>query len=248
MTNSEFELQFDVLYNSITSNQAPGLDLYEKSVILTKAQDEILKSYFLPQRNKSQVGFDGTGERQIDFSMIMESKSYGVQTFSGAVMDNKSNTMNISLEKDIFIPINEFADVARQGVSVRLNVIPISYLEYSKFSSKPFKRPYKNQAWRVLSNGDNTAEIIVGPGDVLTKYTMRYVRKPRAIILGDLEEGLTIDGVSTEQTCELDPIIHEEILQRGVELAKAIYMGDVTTQVSLGTASQTNIGVLTQSR
>ena len=52
MTNEEFSNEFDVLYNSITSNQAPGLDEYEKSVFLTKAQDEIVKSYFNPRLNK----------------------------------------------------------------------------------------------------------------------------------------------------------------------------------------------------
>ncbi len=35
--NNEFSSEFDVLYNNITSNQAPGLDDYEKSVFLTKA-------------------------------------------------------------------------------------------------------------------------------------------------------------------------------------------------------------------
>ena len=32
MTNPELENEFDILYNNITSNQAPGLDAYEKSV------------------------------------------------------------------------------------------------------------------------------------------------------------------------------------------------------------------------
>ena len=44
MTNNEFSNEFDVLYQNITSNQAPGLDEYEKSVFLSKAQDEIVKS------------------------------------------------------------------------------------------------------------------------------------------------------------------------------------------------------------
>ena len=38
MTLAEFSDQFDVLYNNITSNQAPGLNEYEKSVVLTKAE------------------------------------------------------------------------------------------------------------------------------------------------------------------------------------------------------------------
>mgnify|MGYP006975185555 CR=1 FL=1 len=36
MTNNEFSNEFDVLYQNITSNQAPGLDEYEKSVFLSK--------------------------------------------------------------------------------------------------------------------------------------------------------------------------------------------------------------------
>lgn len=76
MTNSEFSNEFDVLYNNITSNQAPGLDEYEKSVFLTKAQDEIVKAYFNPKTNKVQEGFDGNEKRQIDFSMIMRSATF----------------------------------------------------------------------------------------------------------------------------------------------------------------------------
>ena len=63
MTNPEFSNEFDVLFNNIMSNQAPGLDEYEKSVFLTKAQDEIVKSYFLPQTNKSMQGFDGNEKK-----------------------------------------------------------------------------------------------------------------------------------------------------------------------------------------
>jgi hypothetical protein len=81
MTNLEFSNEFDVLYNNITSNQAPGLDEYEKSVFLTKAQDEIVKAYFNPRLNKTQEGFDGNEKRQIDFSMIMRSVKYEALAF-----------------------------------------------------------------------------------------------------------------------------------------------------------------------
>lgn len=52
----EFSNSFDILYNNIMSNAAPGINEYEKSVLLTKAQDEILKNYFNPQGNKYQEG------------------------------------------------------------------------------------------------------------------------------------------------------------------------------------------------
>lgn len=326
MTNLEFSNEFDVLYNNITSNQAPGLDEYEKSVFLTKAQDEIVKAYFNPKTNKVQEGFDGNEKRQIDFSMIMRSYTFknsifvpvtpedgietlpdgpmkvpqkhlnalvsstqkdwvtvdkidsikvpsgwtlgevvvidrpdGLQDISAAVLspfkdaffDNRSNTKAVELNKDVLMFINEYVIVTRGEQKVRLTVVPINYNEYSRLMSKPYKRPLKFNAWRLLDNSDakNRAELIVGPNDTITQYTIRYVKRPNPIVLSDLEEGLSLgDNVSTETPCELDPILHPEILQRAVELAKAAYTGDLTSQVALGQNSQTNMGIVTQSR
>lgn len=247
MTNQEFSDQFDILYNNITSNQAPGLDEYEKSVFLTKAQDEIVKAYFNPRLNKPQEGFDDNEKRQIDFSMIMRTKTY--DTFTAATFDNKNNSKRVALDKDIMMFINEFADVTRDGKSIRLTVIPIDYREYSRLMSKPYKRPLQYQAWRILDNSNsvNNAELVIGPNDTLTKYSIRYVKRPKAIILSNLD-GVSLDGVSEKQECELDPILHPEILQRAVELAKAAYTGDLNSQLALGQASQTNMGIVAQSR
>ena len=38
MTTQEFSNEFDILYNNIMSNSAPGLNEYEKSIFLTQAQ------------------------------------------------------------------------------------------------------------------------------------------------------------------------------------------------------------------
>ena len=358
MTNPEFSNEFDVLYNNIMSNAAPGLDECEKSVFLTKAQDEIVKSYFNPRLNKSQEGFDGNEKRQIDFSMITKVKKYGSANFEEPLLDNKPNTKRVVLSSgdeasDIMMFINEFADVARgnaeevtenkvrvyyeyngnsevplftdrvgytiesltsdiqpsttyfaevneysKGIHLiidvykdenhtedvctikinisnesipesfdgqvtevsfstytytkgqttpRLTVIPLDYREYVRLMSKPYKRPLKNQAWRLVTNDDNIncAEIIIGPEDVLSSYVIRYIKKPRAIRLSTFDAGVTLDGESTEQACELDSILHQEILQRAVELAKAAYTGDLNSQLALGVNSQTNVGMVT---
>ena len=52
MTIKEFSDEFDILYNNINSNQAPGLNDYEKSIFLTKAQEELILSYYSNIRNK----------------------------------------------------------------------------------------------------------------------------------------------------------------------------------------------------
>lgn len=252
MSNEEMSNEFDVLYNNIMGgdNVAPGLDEYEKSVFLTKAQDEIVKDYFNPRLNKSMEGYDGNQKRQIDFSMIMRTVSYPAAEAENAELDNRDNSKRFNIADDVMMFINEFVDVTRNTKNVRLTVIAIGYDEYARVMQKPYKRPQHYQAWRILDNADskNKAEIVVGTKDVITKYTIRYVKRPRAIILQDLDGDVTLDGVQEKQTCELDPILHPEILQRAVELAKAAYVGDINTQLALGQASQTNIGAVQQAR
>ena len=341
MKVDEVSNELYIINNNITSNQAPGLDEYEKSVFLTKAQDEIIKSYFNPRLNKTQEGFDGNERRQIDFSMILKSKviyptnvvrsrNFEFSTYNGneynneqlkdieltftvpynkipvkvnnasvhnntvsiyvdkpyellkyidtnyhtfqipedqsyqefsitigdhdwnnPQFDTRENTKSVSLPSDILMLINEYAGVIRDGENKRLVVIPISYTEYSRVMSKPFKRPLKNQAWRLLEGtGDNKlADIIIGANDILKTYGIRYLKRPNPIVLVDLTgSDLSINGEHIVTPCELDEILHPEILQRAVELAKAAYIGDLNSQVALGQTSGTNMGIVTQSK
>lgn len=286
MSVEEMDNMFDVLYNNITSNQAPGLNAYEKSVFLTKGQDEIMKNYFNPKSkgNNTQEGFDGSAKRQVDFSMLTtvattSSTTYSYSLVSGKtdkdgrlvysklnvlnsipkstysyteaydsegnvlkdtmgnalyirnegtdisgfdtpLFDMRGNTKSITLPSKLMYAINEMVEVNRNNKKALLQVVPIKFDEYSRLMCKPYKRPLKYQAWRLTNNDVvNKADIVVGPSDTLIKYTIRYVRRPNPIIVSDLD-GLTIEGKSTATECELDPILHEEILQRAVELAK----------------------------
>lgn len=222
MTVEEMDNMFETLYNNITSNQAPGLNAYEKSVFLTKAQDEIVKNYFNPKSkgNPTQDGFDASQKRQVDFSMLT-TVSVISSGFGASMFDGRTNTKSVSLPARLMMAINESVEVTRKGKNTLLQVIPIKFDEYSRLMSKPYKRPLKYQAWRLInSDTANKADIVVGPSDAITKYTIRYIRRPKPIVVSDLD-GLTIEGVGSTSECELDPILHEEILQRAVELAKA---------------------------
>ena len=50
-------------------------------------------------------------------------------------------------------------------------------------------------------------------------YKIRYSKKPNPIILIDLEDDLSINGISEESECELDSSLHRTILDRAVALA-----------------------------
>lgn len=329
MNVNELSNEFDVLYNNIMSNAAPGLNEYEKSVFLTKAQNEIIFNHFNPNGNKYKEGFDNSPKRQIDFSeLIMQSGDiitgvnasgtiggiYFYAREAGTLGNNITITIVIgssavsvtgtaitltcsatatiatikallntnsivryllNVEKTTIIttPITASGPTALMGGagstiipfdlrgqifvlpnnvllilnevytnnSITYRVVPIDFQEYDRVMSKPFKEPLKYQVWRLIKDGATAGipnvEIIPHSGtSVNSTYNVRYIKRPQPIILVALDTayaGLTIDGQSAISECELNPIVHREILDRAVELAKSAYIGDLTSTVQL---------------
>lgn len=240
--NDELTNGFDILYNNISSNASPGLNEYEKSVILTKAQIEVLKNYFNPKGNKYKEGFDGSQKRQIDFSnLIKVVKPEESNSLMNSVQKMDERSTLYEVPEDVLFVLNETANVVYDGkYKHKVDIVPLRYDEYSMMVSKPFKQPYKHQGWRMINaTSQRLVEVIVKEGAEISDYTMRYVRYPRPIILIDLEdEGLSIQGENKVSECELDRSLVDEILQRAVEIAKGAYTGDLGTVVQLGQRSE----------
>lgn len=244
MTTQEFSNEFDVLYNNIMSNQAPGLDEYEKSVFLTKAQLEILKNYFNPKGNKYGQGLDENAKRQIDFSTLIAVAMPSQYTPDGSYVKFDDRSQLYKMPQDILLMLNETGINTVDGVKRLISIIPMNYEEYARLMSKPWKQPLKNQGWRLFqSTGgvDFISEVVIKYNSSLTDYKIRYVKRPKPIILANLADeysNVSIEGINTITECELDPILHPEILQRAVELAKSAYTGDLKSSVELGQRSE----------
>lgn len=251
MTTQEFSTEFDVLYNNIASNGAPGINEYEKSVFLTKAQNELIKAYFLKVSNKLQSGYDDNALQQTNFSNLIVLKTYQNNDLEEAKYSSIANSKSVVMPKNSLFILNEQLLVTdTNNKNKTLIVVPINGDAYSRLLSKPFKRPLKNQAWRLDVNMESTedeqyADLIPTAGTTIKGYQIRYVKKPTPIILTTLEDGITIDGEFEEMTCKLNPILHPEVLQRAIELAKASYTGELTNMLQLGYTSQTGIGQTT---
>lgn len=244
MTTQEFSNEFDVLYNNIMSNQAPGLDEYEKSVFLTKAQLEILKNYFNPKGNKYGQGFDENAKRQIDFSTLITVARPPQYTPGGGYVKFDDRSQLYKMPQNILLMLNETGINTVDGVKRLISIIPMNYEEYARLMSKPWKQPLKNQGWRLFqstSGVDFISEVVIKYNSSLTDYKIRYVKRPKPIILANLADeysNVSIEGINTVTECELDPILHPEILQRAVELAKSAYTGDLKSSVELGQRSE----------
>ena len=234
MLVEEMSDQFDVLYNNIMSNAVPGLNEYEKSVFLTKAEYELVKNYFNPQGNKYREGFDDSAKRRIDFSMLMQTATLTRNSQQGF----NPNSVLYSLPLNILVIVNEQV-VLKSGNTVKgiRQVIPISYDEYTRLMSRPYKQPLKSQAWELMTGQNSSrtvSELILNNNDksYIPEFRIRYVRKPKPIIIEDLDV-VSIEGVSEKTECELNPAIHQEIVQRAVELAKAAYSSDQSGQAQM---------------
>ena len=155
MTTQEFSNEFDILYNNIMSNQAPGLDEYEKSVFLTKAQSELLKNYFNPKGNKYQEGFDDSGKRQYDFSkLIRVATLFSINTVKERITEDQKidrRSIPFIFPEDYFISVNEVISDSK----TQYTVIPLTHEEYSRLMLKPYAYPVKKAAWRLFSDKKN---------------------------------------------------------------------------------------------
>lgn len=186
MTTTEFSNEFDILYNNISSNQAPGLDEYEKSVFLTKAQDELVKAYFNPLTVKTNQGFDASSKRQYDFSTLIKTASIDLNSIwitdsegfnSVTPIKDTSNLIKkidfrselCGLPSDVFLIVNEILEFNKiqKGTSppkmtpfTSFSIVPISYTDYTRIMLKPYHYPVKRSAWRLINGTYNSADII----------------------------------------------------------------------------------------
>jgi len=237
MNVTEFSQEFDTLYNNIKSQSSPGLDEYEKSVFLTKAQEELIKNYFNPKSNKLQEGFDDNEKRQIDFSEIIKVTNVTVSTpIAGQYISIDDRAQMFLLPAETFLITNEQVTLEDDLTEdkFKVTVVPINYKEYDRIMAKPYKEPLKRQCWRMIQSNSTSpvnsqgqqmvSEIISRTGTTVDKYVIRYVKKPQPIILASLTPwDLSINGVTGISECELNPIVHREILDRAIELAKVHY-------------------------
>lgn len=155
MITQEFSTEFDVLYNNVTSNQAPGLNEYEKSVFLTKAENQLVREHFNPRADAANGGFDGSQQRQYDFSCLLRTESlYNINTYADRIgeaekLDKRS--LVFLFPENYFLAVNEILSDDRYQYSV----LPISYSEYQRLMLKPYNFPVKRGAWRLITDKKN---------------------------------------------------------------------------------------------
>lgn len=220
MTTQEFSLEFDLMYNNIMSNQAPGLSEYEKSLFLTQAQEALVLDIYSGKLGSS---FESTEEVTDYLSPLVKQATYTTKV-EGKGLDSRSVFFNI--DTDIWFKTGEKAiikdDSLKCGNSTEreVDVVPVTQDTLYRTKNSPFRGPNERRILRLDCEANKVELISKYP---IESYTIRYLSKPEPIILENLPEGLTINDISTPQTCKLSSAIHRAILIRAVSIAKSVW-------------------------
>lgn len=232
MTTPEFSNEFDILYNNISSNMAPGLNEYEKSILLTRAQETIVAELY---NGSGYVGpsFEKTEDVRRYLSNLVLTEKLQHPEESTNIIKTKDYSSLYALPSDsnktgkVMFIIYERILATKKGSDKprEVKVLPVKHDELHNYLSNPFKGPNASRFLRVDHNG--ILEIIPDTSStIINEYIINYIKKPKPIILTDLNDNypnLTINGISTTTECELDESLHPSILQKAVELAIASY-------------------------
>lgn len=239
MTTTEFSNAFDTLLNSYSISTTQGisqtiggltLDEYEKSLFLTQAQEQIVIELYTG-RNIKSAAFEETEELRANLRSLIKTET---------LLESNDNHKGISkyskfftLPKDLLFITYEYATISDNKAGCKDNsdiiIIPVTQNEYYNVINNPFRQSNDRRALR-LDTGLNIVEIISKYN--ITDYTIRYLSKPKPIILANLSENpnnepersnkeLSINNISDKTECELDSSIHPYILERAVALALA---------------------------
>lgn len=210
MTIAELIDEFNILYNNITSNQAPGLSDNEIKTFLNQAQEAIVTELY---NGNLKDSFESSEAYTRYLSSIVtqvkvteEGDSEFKEDYSNDLYFDNVESKAVELEDDVFFIVYEQSKLDGNTAIV----IPTTHNTLYNVVNNPFKGPNNRRVLRV--SVDNIIELYYPKYSHLTEYIYRYVKKPTSV-----------KDLSVDESLDLPEVLHRTILLRAVQLAKAVW-------------------------
>lgn len=222
MSPYEMSYEFDILYNNIMSNAAPGLTEYEKSVFLTQAQEQLVVEIYNGKFNGKS--FENSAEITKYLENLVEQRTINTFSTSGGISKHSqiADLRDGTIPSNILFPTLEiiYFEDGSEGY-----VKPITQDQYIGVSRNPFRRANKRRVPKLTLSNDKVELISEIP---IKTYIIRYLKKPYPIILETIgTDDPSINGYRQSLSCELDSMIHRSIIIRAVQIAKMVWEGNI---------------------
>lgn len=217
MKVQEFSNTFDTLLQPYITKDINGnqnnlaFDEYEKSVFLTKAQEQIVLELYQELEQSEEV-------RKYLSNLIKTDNYVPVGEQDETLINNNFKSYKVEISNDILFMIYEQCTLHDENNCINnkvVSVVPTIHDDLDKVLKNPFKSPNNRKVIRL--DFDNKIELISKYN--ISNYKVRYLKKPNPIILVELEDNLSINNNRQVSNGETNPILHERIVQRAVQLA-----------------------------
>ena len=218
MNIQEFSNSFDTLLQpyiakeSFSEQNNLAFDEYEKSIFLTKAQEQIVLELYQELEQSEEV-------RKYLSNLIKTDNYVPVGEQDETLINNNFKSYKVEISNDILFMIYEQCTLSDENNCINnkiVSVVPTIHDDLNKVLKNPFKSPNSRKIIRL--DFDNKIELISKYN--ISNYKVRYLKKPNPIILVALEDNLSINNGDTKvSNGETNPILHERIVQRAVQLA-----------------------------
>jgi len=211
MTAQEMQYHFELKLNQFHQIEKV-FSSTDIAVFLNLAQDQLINERYSKLLGDRAVYFESDEKTRFELGPLVKN-----QVISSFVTSNTAlhpNGVFASLNSDFLYSLQEmcvvsFSDCNLDSKTGTAKVRPITHDEYSFNIDSPFNKPYEKLVWRMDygSTGTKKHELISGPGNTITSYSLRYLRRPKTI------------NINTGVDCELHEILHEEIVDRAIVIA-----------------------------
>lgn len=195
-------------------------DEYEKSMFLTMAQTEVVIGLYTGKNTYGEP-FEDTEEMRRYLESLVKTAQPS-QSSTGNPTGVSATSVFYTLPSDIAFIVYEQASMIDSALGCYdgtvTDVRPVTHDEYNRVRRNPFRGATRYKVLR-LDAGNNKVELVSKYH--IDGYMIRYLVKPEPIILEDLDNGLSIEGETTAQPCQLNEMLHKPILNRAVQLALA---------------------------
>ena len=216
MDVQELSNLFDTLLQPYITKDISGeqntlaFDEYEKSIFLTKAQEQIVIELYQELEQSEE-------NRKYLSNLIKTGNYVPVGEQDETLINNTFKSYKVEIEDSVLFMIYEQCTLSDENNCINgriVSVVPTIHDDLDKVLKNPFKSPNNRKVIRL--DFDNKIELISKYN--ISNYKIRYLKKPNPIILVKLED-LNIDKKQEVSNGETNPILHERIVQRAVQLA-----------------------------
>ena len=216
MDVQELSNLFDTLLQPYITKDVSGeqntlaFDEYEKSIFLTKAQEQIVLELYQELEQSEE-------NRKYLSNLIKTGNYVPVGEQDETLINNTFKSYKVEIEDSVLFMIYEQCTLNDENNCINnkiVSVVPTIHDDLDKVLKNPFKSPNNRKVIRL--DFDNKIELISKYN--ISNYKIRYLKKPNPIILVKLED-LNIDKKQEVSNGETNPILHERIVQRAVQLA-----------------------------